>query len=126
MDNELTEPDLNPMLDVIFILLIFFVVTATFVKETGIDVPGENQSKTESTSSDALILDISREDRYVIKRSNVDRRALEFQLARFHAESPERPLLIRASKKSSTDALVYALDVANLAGIRVLLSKSRE
>ncbi len=123
MENELAEPDLTPMLDVVFIMLVFFIVTATFVKEVGIELPASD-SKSQQASADAVILvEVDEGDRYYLEQKQVDARALEHHLARLHAEHPDRKLIIKPDSTSTTAAVVYAMDVARLVGLAVGLAE---
>lgn len=122
MENDSAEPDLTPMLDVVFIMLIFFIVTATFVKEIGLDVPGEDSEPRDVKAEEAIVVRIASTDRYYIDGKHVDMRALEHHLARMHAERPESKLVIRPSGESSTSALVHAMDVGRLVGLSLAIA----
>ena len=115
--NDTAEPDLTPMLDVVFILLIFFVVTATFVKEIGISPPAPSDNPVSSEPQESIVLEIRNDDRYYIANRQVDRRTLGPYLTRLHAERPEQILMIRSSLQASTDRLVHAMDAADTIGI---------
>lgn len=65
MENDVAEPDLTPMLDVVFILLIFFIVTATFVKEIGLDVPAQDNAPRNLEAEKAIVVMITPQDRIV-------------------------------------------------------------
>ena len=123
MDNETAEPDLTPMLDVVFIMLIFFIVTATFVKEIGLDVPSQDSRSQELDAGEAIVVEITGADRYYLDRKHVDARALAHQLARLHAERPELGLIIKPSSNSTTNALVYAMDVGRLVGLELAIAE---
>mgnify|MGYP003329159317 CR=1 FL=1 len=70
--------DITPMLDIVFIMLIFFIVTATFVKEVGIDVnqPDEDKPKTIDPNKKSIVVRITNRDRIIIGKRDVDRRSV--------------------------------------------------
>lgn len=111
--------DLTPMLDVVFILLIFFVVTATFVKEVGIDVnpPEPAINPPGITQSQNIVIGVSSRDRISVAGADVDRRMLAPLLRRLHAENPEVRVVLRMHEQSSNGMMVYVMDQARLAGV---------
>ena len=122
MDSDSAEPDLTPMLDVVFIMLIFFIVTATFVKEVGLDLPSDQNRNEQTSSNESVVIDITSNNRFKIQGKFVDKRALRNRLSAYHAESPERPLVIRPHGQSETEYLVYAMDTGRLVGMSVALA----
>ena len=110
--------NLTPMLDVVFIMLIFFIVTATFVKEVGLDV---NQPEKRPMDIDpekkAIVVHVTNHDRIVIAGMDVDVRQVRANIARLHAENPEAPVIIRPHPDSTTDTMVRILDSARQAGV---------
>ena len=114
-DNEI---NLTPMLDVVFIMLIFFIVTASFVKEAGLDVNRPDAPITESKPEDANILvAISANDEIYIDRRLIDPRAVRANIERLHAENPNGSVVIQPSKKSTNKMLVTVMDASRLAGV---------
>jgi biopolymer transport protein ExbD len=107
------------MLDVVFIMLIFFIVTATFVKEVGIDVnqPDEDKPKTVDPDKKSIIVRISSQDRIMISQRQVDWRSVRANIERLHAEAPEAPVIIQAHPDSSTEAMIHIMDQSRLAGV---------
>ena len=117
-DEEENEINLTPMLDVVFIMLIFFIVTASFIKEAGIDVNRPDAPMTESKPEDANILVmINANDEIWIDRRLIDPRAVRANIERMHAENPEGSVVIQANNKSSNKILVEVMDSARLAGV---------
>ena len=118
VEEEENEINLTPMLDVVFIMLIFFIVTASFVKEAGLDVNRPDAPMTESQPEDANILVvINANDEIWIDRRLVDPRAVRANIERMHAENPEGSVVIQANKASSNKMLVQVMDSARLAGV---------
>ena len=112
-------PNLTPMLDVVFIMLIFFIVTATFVKEVGLDVnqPDEDKPKTIDPNKKSIVVRITNRDRIIIGKRDVDRRSVRANIERLHAENPEAPVIIQAHPESTTDVMIHIMDSARQAGV---------
>lgn len=111
--------NLTPMLDVVFIMLIFFIVTATFVKETGLEVsqPEDDRPKTVDPEKRSILVKITSRDRILIAQRDVDWRSVRANIERLHAENPEAPVIVQPHPESSTEALVHVMDSARQAGV---------
>lgn len=117
-DEEENEINLTPMLDVVFIMLIFFIVTASFVKEIGLDVNRPDAPTTEVKPEDANILvTIDANDDVFINRRLIDPRAVRANIERLHAENPRGSVVIQASKRSTNKMLVTIMDASRQAGV---------
>ena len=117
-DDDENEINLTPMLDVVFIMLIFFIVTASFIKEAGIDVNRPDAPVTESKPEDANILVlINANDEIWIERRLIDPRAVRANIERMHAENPDGSVVIQANNKSTNKILVEVMDSARSAGV---------
>jgi biopolymer transport protein ExbD len=117
-DDEGDEINLTPMLDVVFIMLIFFIVTASFIKEAGIDVNRPDAPITETKPEDANILVlITANDEIWIDRRMIDPRAVRANIERLHAENPKGSVVIQANKKSTNKILVWVMDSSRSAGV---------
>jgi len=112
-----SEVNLTPMLDVVFIMLIFFIVTASFVKESGIDVTRPPAATAERKVRGNILVAITASDQIWIDRRIVDPRALRANLERMHAENPQGSVVIQADEASKNGLLVRVMDAARLAGI---------
>lgn len=124
--EAVVEPDLTPMLDVVFILLIFFVVTATFVKEAGIDLPSHDSVQRNISTSQSIVIEINDDNRYFVNGQHADKRALINHLSRLHAESPELPLIIKPALDAEIDSLVFALDIGKLVNLTTSIAAPSE
>ena len=116
-EREASEVNLTPMLDVVFIMLIFFIVTASFVKEAGIDVTRPPAATAERKERGNILVAITANDQIWIDRRPVDPRAIRPNLERLHAENPQGSVVIQADKDSKNGLLVQVMDAARLAGI---------
>lgn len=116
-DDEESSVDITPMLDVVFIMLIFFIVTATFVKESGIDVDKPSAATAIVQEKAAILVAIDANDNVWINRRQVDLRSVRSIVERLHAENPKGTLVIQADKESRNDTLVQVMDASRRAGI---------
>jgi biopolymer transport protein ExbD len=114
---ETAEIDLTPMLDVTFIMLIFFIVTASFVKESGIDVNRPDAATAEKKERANILVAISESGQIWIDKRHVDPRALRANIERLHAENPQGAVVIQADEESKNRLLVQVMDAARLAGV---------
>ncbi|GHV16709.1 biopolymer transporter protein ExbD [Fibrobacterales bacterium] len=110
--------DIAPMLDMVFILLIFFVVTSSFVRETGIDVNKPKASSAEELARESILIGISREGTIHINESQVDLRTLRSVLLQLVAEKPDRTAVIVSDRDAPSGKIVDVLDECNLAKVR--------
>jgi len=117
-DEEESEVNLTPMLDVVFIMLIFFIVTASFVKEAGIDVTRPPAATAERKERGNIMVAITANDQIWIDRRMVDPRAMRANLERLHAENPQGSVVVQADENSKNGLLVRVMDSARLAGIK--------
>ena len=111
------EVNLTPMLDVVFIMLIFFIVTASFVKEAGIDITRPPAATAERKERGNILVAITENDQIWIDRRQVDPRALRANIERLSAENPQGSVVIQADKDSKNGLLVQVMDAARLAGV---------
>ncbi len=116
--EETEEIDLTPMLDVVFIMLIFFIVTATFVKEIGLDVnsPDKNQN-VKDADKQSIVVQITNRDRIRIRGRDIDFRAVRANIERLHAENPDAPVVVQPHPDSTTETMIHVMDSARQAGV---------
>lgn len=116
-DEEESSVDITPMLDVVFIMLIFFIVTATFIKESGIDVDKPSAATAIVQEKASILVAIDANDDVWINRRQVDLRSVRSIIERLHAENPKGTLVIQADKESRNDTLVQVMDASRRAGV---------
>jgi biopolymer transport protein ExbD len=106
------EINLTPMLDVVFIMLIFFIVTASFIREAGIETnrPDQQEDQPVVQEEGAILVVIDNNDDIMIDNRVVDIRSVRSLVERAHAEDPERQAVIQAAPNSTTDVLVQVMD----------------
>ena len=115
--EEENEINLTPMLDVVFIMLIFFIVTASFIKEAGIDVDRPVAVTSDKMEDASILIAISANDEIWIDRKQVDPRAVRANIERLHAENPKGSIVIQADQESTNEALTIVMEAAKQAGV---------
>ncbi len=116
-EEDESEINLTPMLDVVFILLIFFIVTASFVKESGIDINRPAAATAVRKERGNILVAITPTGQIWIDRRQVDVRAVRANIERLHAENPQGAVVIQADRDSKNGLLVEVMDAAKLAGV---------
>lgn len=111
-----SEIDLTPMLDVVFIMLIFFVVTASFVKEAGIHV-ARPQPQGEEAGKRNILLTVTAGNEIWLGERRIDTRSVRATIERLHAANPEAAVLIRAHEDSDTEVFAGIADQSREAGV---------
>lgn len=109
--------DLTPMLDVVFIMLIFFIVTATFIKEAGVEVNRPEASTAQPKENVNILVAINAANEIWMDKRRVDKRAVRANIERLHAENPKGAVVIQADNKSQTETVAAVLDAAREAGV---------
>ena len=115
--EEDTAIDMTPMLDIGFIMLIFFIVTATFVKESGIDVTRPDAETAVKQSRVGILIAIRNNNEVWINRRQIDLAAVRANVERLHAENPQGGAVIQADKDAQTGTLIEVMDQVRLAGV---------
>jgi biopolymer transport protein ExbD len=125
-DDEETEINLTPMLDVVFIMLIFFIVTAVFVKQPGIDIDRPTALTREEPQGGAIYVAISSEGAIWIDGDEVELSAVRLQIERLHSENPEAGLIIQSDSQARNESLIRVMDAAKAAGLGNVLIAAGE
>ncbi len=110
--EEETEVNMTPMLDVVFIMLIFFIVTASFVKEAGVDVNRPAALTAIAKDKGNILIAITENGQIWIDRHQVEPRALRAVIERLHGENPQGSIVIQADKRSQNHLLIAVMDAA--------------
>ena len=113
-----TELDMTPMLDIVFIMLIFFIVTTSFVKESGVTVSTPQAETASRQESANIFIAITGSGEVWIDRRPVDPRSLRAIVARLHADNPEGSVIIQSDENAATGLLVEVMDQVRLAGVQ--------
>ncbi|MFT5314822.1 MAG: biopolymer transport protein ExbD [Candidatus Krumholzibacteriia bacterium] len=119
--------NMGPLVDMVFLLLIFFVVTTSFVKETGIDVQRSTASTAEVKERGNILLGVNTDGEIYLEGKRIDVRSVRAHIERALAEDPEAGVVIVADKNSNTGVVVQAMDQCRLAGAQnVSLAAKRD
>ena len=112
------EIDLTPMLDVVFIMLIFFIVVASFIKEAGVEVnrPDDNQPDNPEDST-SILVEVASDNQIWMENRRVDIRAVRANIQRLLAEDPEAPVTIKVEKGAEAGIVVDVADAARESGV---------
>ena len=115
--DEESQVDLTPLIDVVFIMLIFFIVTATFVKETGIDVNRPDAPTAEVNKKANILIAIDSNNNIWLDRRKIDIRSVIPNIKRLRSENPQGSVVIQADEESKNKMLVEVMDAARQAGV---------
>jgi biopolymer transport protein ExbD len=129
VDDENGELAINltPLIDMVFILLIFFMVTSSFVKETGVEVDRPSAATATLKPQAAILIGVTDKGEVWIDKRRVDIRAVRANVERLHAENPEGAVVIMADQEAPTGVVIRVLDQARLAGVEsVSIAATRE
>lgn len=116
-EEQGSDIDLTPMLDVVFIMLIFFIVTASFIKETGIEVNRPEASTSNSKENANILVAVNATNEIWIDKRRVDKRAVRSVIERMHAENPKGAVVVQADNESNTETVAGVIDAARAAGV---------
>lgn len=111
------EINMTPMIDMVFILLIFFIVNTSFVKETGVEVNRPSAKTAVEKERANILISIRANDEIWMDKRQIDRRAVRANVERMHAENPEGSVIILADEEAKTGLLIEVMDQARLAGV---------
>ena len=116
--QQTAELNIAPLIDMVFILLIFFLVTTSFIKEAGVDVARPTAATAVDKEKSGLLIGITKENKVFIEKREIDVRAVRANVVRSLAENPEGGVVIVADKASNTGTVVAVLDGCKLAGAK--------
>lgn len=114
--NTTAEINISPLIDLVFLLLIFFMVTTSFVKETGIDVQRPSAMTATVKPKAGIMVGVDSENRIFMNKKEIDVRSVRSHIARCLAEKPEGAVIIVADRESDTGTVIKVMDQCRLAG----------
>ena len=115
--GAVAEINMTPLIDMVFILLIFFIVTTSFVKETGVEVNRPSAKTAVKKELANIMIAITANGEIKMESRTIDHRAVRANVERMHAENPEGSVIILADKEAKTGLLIEVMDQARLAGV---------
>ena len=119
--NKESQIELTPMLDVVFIMLIFFIVTTSFVKESGIEVNRPQAASAQKQERASIFIAIDDKGHVWLQKRKLELDAVRANIEKLHAESPEGAVIIQADKKSETGVLIKVMDQVRLREWKIYL-----
>ncbi len=127
-DRHDTDPQINltPMIDMVFILLIFFLVASSFVKEAGIEVNRPVAQTAQTQGRGTIRIALSETGEIWMERRSIDIRAVRANVERMLAESPEASVVVLADATAHTGLLVQVMDQVRLAGVNDIAVAARQ
>jgi biopolymer transport protein ExbD len=115
--SEDTEINITPMLDVVFIMLIFFIVTTSFTKETGASIVRPNAGQAVALRHGTILIGVRPNDEIWMARREIELREVRQMVERARAENPEGSVVIVADKGARIGTLTRIMDQVRLAGV---------
>ena len=115
--QEESEINLTPMLDVVFIMLIFFIVTANFIKEPGLEVNRPDSDTSEIQENAAILIAVGGNDEIYMDGRRIDVRQVKANVLKLLADNPQGTVVIQADETASADAIIQVMDGARDAGV---------
>ena len=115
--EETEEPNITPMLDVVFILLIFFIVTANFIKEPGLEINRPDSETSEITENAAILIAIGAAGEIYMDGRRIDVRQVKANVIRLIAENPQGSVVIQADVNSTAEKIVAVMEEVREAGV---------
>lgn len=118
-EDEGMAIDLTPMLDVVFIMLIFFIVTASFVKEVGVQIEHQQAAHEQEPNPESknIVIKVMADNQIWLEGRRIDIRSVRANVERMHAENPKAAMIIQAHPKAMNDTLVKVSDQAREASV---------
>ena len=125
-EEEESEINITPMMDIVFIMLIFFIVTTSFIKETGID-PNRPEAETAKRAElGNILIAIAPNDRIWMNKAPIELESVKIMMELAHAENPESSVVIVADELASTGLVLDVMDQIRLSGISKISLSARE
>ena len=112
------EINMTPMLDIVFIMLIFFIVTAAFVKEAGVQVNRPEASHSFQKPRTSILIAVTETDQVWINRRRVEIKALRMIIEKLHSENPRGTIVIQADQRAKAGLTLEVMDAIKQAGIQ--------
>ena len=115
--DEESEINLTPMLDVVFIMLIFFIVTANFIKEPGLEINRPDSDTAEIQENAAILIAVGANDEIYMDGRRIDVRQVKANVIRLMAENPQGAVVMQADEKATAEKIIAVMDEVREAGV---------
>ena len=117
-NTETSDINISPLIDLVFLLLIFFMVTTSFVRETGVDINRPSALTAETKKQGDILIGVTADGRIFMEKRQIDIRIIHVHVARYLAEHPDAAVIIVADRASRTGDLIRVMDQCRLAGAK--------
>jgi biopolymer transport protein ExbD len=117
VQEEESEINLTPMLDVVFIMLIFFIVTANFIKEPGLEINRPDSETSEVQENAAILIAVGPIGEIYMDGRRTDARQVKANVVKLLADNPQGSVVIQADEKAMADTIIKVMDGAREAGV---------
>ncbi len=124
--RESVQLNIAPLIDMIFILLIFFLVTTSFVKESGVDIRRPVAKTAEEKDKTNMVIGITAGNMIYIEGKPIDKRAVRSHMERFLMQNPHGSVVIAADEESKSGLVIQVLDACRLAGVKKISVAARQ
>jgi len=118
--EESEEINLSPLIDMVFILLIFFIVTTVFVEETGIDVNKPEAASSVDLEKQSILIALTPKGEVVYGGRDIGVNGVRSLVQRLTRDDPDMPVILQADKAVTTERLVRIIDESKLGGAQVV------
>ncbi len=118
--EEAEEPNITPMLDVVFILLIFFIVTANFIKDPGLEINRPDSDTAEIQENAAILIAVGANDEVYMDGRRIDVRQVKANVVKMLADNPQGSVVIQADERAVADTIIKVMDGAREAGVNAI------
>jgi len=114
-----TKIDITPMLDVVFIMLIFFIVTASFIKESGATITKPDATTDIQYPRASVLIAVDANDDIWLDKRKIDPRAIKANISRLRAENPDGEVILQADVASTAAVVMEVIDGLKASGIEI-------
>ncbi|MGD8341454.1 MAG: biopolymer transporter ExbD [Gammaproteobacteria bacterium] len=121
VQEDESEINLTPMLDVVFIMLIFFIVTAVFVKDPGVEVERPEALTAFQAGAGSIYVAVTPQDEIWIDRDVIEPTEVRYAIERLHQEAPEAGVVIKADSEARNELVIRVMDAAKAAGVNEII-----
>ena len=117
-DGELENIDISPLIDVVFILLIFFIVSTVFIEETGVEVNKPEAASTQSLEKESILIAITNDRKVIYAKKNIGVKGVRAIISNAMAKDTKMPVILQADRSVPTELLISVIDEAKMGGAK--------
>ena len=117
-ESEVENIDISPLIDVVFILLIFFIVSTVFIEETGVEVNKPDAASTQSLEKESILIAITNDRKIIYAKKNIGVKGVRTIVNTAMAKDATTPVILQADRSVPTELLIAVIDEAKLGGAK--------